>query len=141
MWGSDLSLLRENLINCNYPPVCGSPPGDVGLAYAIFWPSSLFPVASFFVFLVIEDLFTSLQVILIDNCSVNSCNFAMVMGGDDLRVFLFHLSLLNPTQYYFKSITVSFKVFLYLLKFESDKYIKSVYLYEIFSTWNRDASL
>ena len=25
MWGSDPSLLGENLCNCNYHPICGSP--------------------------------------------------------------------------------------------------------------------
>ena len=32
----------------------------------------------------------SLQVILIDGCSVSSCNFGVPMGGDEFRVSLFH---------------------------------------------------
>ena len=39
VWGSDPSLLGENLCNCNYPQVCGSSTGELG-SY-LGWVSAL----------------------------------------------------------------------------------------------------
>ena len=50
MWGSDHSLLGENLCSCDYPPICGLPTWGVGLTYTLhFCPSNLSHFGSFFV--------------------------------------------------------------------------------------------
>ena len=43
---------------------------------------------SFFISLIVENLCASLQVILVDSFSVNSCDFALPLGGGELRAFL-----------------------------------------------------
>ena len=40
-----------------------------------------------FISLVLENLFSSFQIILIDSCCINSCNFDVLMGGGELRIF------------------------------------------------------
>ena len=43
---------------------------------------------SFFIFLVVDFFFFArFLVFLIDSCSVNSCNFGVLIGGGELRVF------------------------------------------------------
>ena len=44
---------------------------------------------SFFICIVVETS-ASFQVVLIGNCSVNTCHFCVPMGGCKLRVFLLH---------------------------------------------------
>ena len=58
MWGWDPSLLRENLYNVNNHPGFGlPPPGLWVLTIQHFYPSYPFPCGSFFISLVIEDIF------------------------------------------------------------------------------------
>ena len=64
MWYSELSFLRENLRNCDYPLVCVLPTGE-----SVFTASlCLLPIScgSLVILLVMEDIFNSIQVILID---------------------------------------------------------------------------
>ena len=56
MWGSDPLLLGENLCNCNYPLVCGSPTWGMGLGYTTSLPL-LHACGSFLVSLVVGYLF------------------------------------------------------------------------------------
>ena len=51
-------------------------------------PSYLSYCGSFFISLVWKTFSASLQVVLIDSCSINSCNLGVPMGGGKLRVFL-----------------------------------------------------
>ena len=45
----------------------------------------------------------TLQVILTDSYSVNSCNFGVLVGGYELRVFLlYHLGHTSPCTYILK---------------------------------------
>ena len=44
----------------------------------------------FFLFSFSFIIYASLQVILINSCSVNSCNFGVPLGGVVLKVFLLH---------------------------------------------------
>ena len=75
-WGSDPFLLGENLHICNYPPVCGLPTQKYGSwLYHIFTSFYLCHCGSF-----LQIFSASVQVILINSCSVNSSNFGMSMG-------------------------------------------------------------
>ena len=44
MWSPDLSLLGENLCNCNYSCICGHLPGSVNLNYTVTLPLLLVSV-------------------------------------------------------------------------------------------------
>ena len=88
MWGLDPLLLGRILCNCDYPPICGSPSQGVGLDYITSFSSHPSHYTLFCVSLVVVNLFSSLQVTLIDSCSVNSCNFDMPFKGGEPGVFL-----------------------------------------------------
>ena len=88
MWGLNSLLLGENLAIVIILPFVGHLPRGMNLDYIV---SLLLLRVSFFISLVLENL-SSLQVICINSCSVNSCNFGVPMGGGELRVFLcYHL--------------------------------------------------
>ena len=62
------------------------------------------PVLWLFMSLVVDGLFASLQIILINICSVNSsCNFSMPVGGGELRIFqfIYHMSFLLDNDFNF----------------------------------------
>ena len=51
-----------------------------------------------------ENIFCCIQVILIDSCSSNSCNFTVLIREAEFRVFLFHqLEHTLPLQGHFQS--------------------------------------
>ena len=63
-------------------------PGVVGLNCTISPSFHLSHCGSSFIFLVAEDMFFArLLVFLINSCSANSCNFGVLIGGGELRVF------------------------------------------------------
>ena len=49
----------------------------------------LLPVLILFICLVLKRFSASLQVILLESCSVNSCKFGVPLRGGDLPIFLF----------------------------------------------------
>ena len=58
MWGSDQSLLGENLCNCNYSPICVLPSWGLWvLTIPQLCPSYPSHCVFFFISLVVEDLF------------------------------------------------------------------------------------
>lgn len=70
------------------------------LTRSYLWPSNSFHYSPFFKSLVVKKIFSASQVILIDSCPVNSCNFDVVMWVGELRnIILCHLghSLPVPT--------------------------------------------
>lgn len=77
MWGSGPSLPGEDLCACDGPSICGSLTWlGVGVLTVPHLCSSYPPCCgSCFISLVAQSLSTSLQVVLIYNCSVNSCSF------------------------------------------------------------------
>ena len=86
-WGSDPSLLGENLCNGNIPLVCGLPTQGMRLAYITIPPVSF---GSFFISLVVEGLFWWVVIFVIRSVSVNISNFCVFMKGSDLRLLLLH---------------------------------------------------
>ena len=70
MWGLSSLILGENICNYNSPPLCGSTPLWVSLPLLlVLW------------FLFLWKIFpSSLQVLLIDSCTVSSCNFCLPVG-------------------------------------------------------------
>ena len=93
-------LEQEDFYNGHTPPVCGAAtPGRVSWLYRVSIPPTCLIVIPFCVSSYGKIFSASLQVILIDGCSVSSCNFGVPMGGDEFRVSLFHhLSCLSPNQ-------------------------------------------
>ena len=80
VWGSDPSLLEENLCNCNYPLVCRS---------LVMWaltpcPSHL-PVVGPCLYLQLQKTFSArLHIFLMKSYFVNSCYFGVPFGGGEL---------------------------------------------------------
>ena len=90
MWDSDLLPLGENLYSYSYSPVCGLLTWGKDLTILHFHLSFPSCCGSFFIFLVVEDLFCWILVVLISSCSVNiSCIFGVPMG-DEFSVSLLH---------------------------------------------------
>ena len=77
MWGSEPSLLWENLCNCNYPPLVGHQPLGMVLDYTTSLP--LLPASWFLlsIFTCGRYFSASLQAFLTNSCSVNSYNFGV----------------------------------------------------------------
>ena len=89
MWGSDFSLLGKNLCNCHYPPILGLSTWVWVLIIFFLPPFSLWFLLHIFS---LEIFSSSLQVVLIEEVSINSCNFGVPVRGCELRVC--HLGLL-----------------------------------------------
>lgn len=70
LWGSNPLLLKENLCSCDYLTLCGLPTHRCGLDYTTSLP--LLSISSWFLLyaLVVENIFSSLQVVLIVSFSV-----------------------------------------------------------------------
>lgn len=70
-------------------------PRDVDLAYTALLP--LLPMSLWFLLYIFgceQSFFAIPQVVFVNSCSVNSCKFAVPVGGDDFMVFLLcHLHL------------------------------------------------
>ena len=82
--GLRLLTLGKNLCNCDYPPICGSPPWLLGLDDIMFLPLLLALLWFLYIFSCAESS-VSIQRFLIDSCSVNNCNFGVLVGGDKFR--------------------------------------------------------
>ena len=68
----------------------GCPPRGVGVDCTVFllsYSSSVVPSLYLWLW---EIFYARLQVILVDSCSVNSCNFAVILGEGEFRVSLLH---------------------------------------------------
>ena len=77
----------------------GHLPKGVGLDYNLSSP--LLPISMLSlpcIFSYTKTFPASLQVILIKSCSVNTCNFGVSIGGDELRVFLLFCLGHSPLQ-------------------------------------------
>ena len=89
MWGSDPSFLGETPAIIVILLFVSHQPGFAGLDYA---KSPLLLSISLWFFLLIlgygKIFSASLQIIPIDSCSINNCNFCVPVGGGELRVFL-----------------------------------------------------
>ena len=90
MWDLDLLFLIENSAVVIIFPFMSDIylPGYVCINTSI--SLYLSHCGSFFICLAVETLFCCFQVVLIGNCSVNTCHFCVPMGGCQLRVFLLH---------------------------------------------------
>ena len=84
-WGEPLQLWLSCHLRVTYP-------GYWSWLYHVFAPLT-YLIVILSLYLELWKVFSvSLQVILIDSFSVNSCNFGVLVGGSELRVFLlFHL--------------------------------------------------
>ena len=109
IWGSDPLLFGENLCDCVYPPTCGSPSqGCESWIYCVSAPPThLIVVPS--LYLQLWKMFSaSLQVIPIDSCSVNSCNFDVPMKGGEFRGLLLHyLGHTSPLSYFLIQVSTA----------------------------------
>ena len=86
MWGLSPSLLGKNLCNYDYPPFCGLPTGGWGLSlYCISASPTHLPVVPSLYLKLWKIASASLQVIIINSCSVNSCNFGVPVGGGEVK--------------------------------------------------------
>ena len=94
-WGAQHGVQTTYSLGRNFAiviilPFVARPPQGMVLTIQFFHPPTYPTFGSFFISLVIDDLFSSIPVFLINSCSANSCNFGVPVGGDELRVFLLH---------------------------------------------------
>ena len=91
MWGSDPSLLGENLCSRHHPQVCGSSPGEPGscLCWVSALPASCLVVPSSYLWLW-KISWASLLAFLFSGFSVNSCDSGVSMRGGEVRSFLIY---------------------------------------------------
>lgn len=107
MQGLDLWLLGEDLCNCNYSLICAFPAqGYESQLYHVSTSPTCLVVVPYF-YLQLQMIFSdSLQVIIINSCSVNSWKFGVPVRGGELRVFLlYHLGC--------SFLTVTFLIYLW----------------------------
>lgn len=91
-WGEPLQLQLSSFLWVTYP--------RVRILIILFQLLLLSHCSSFLISLVVENIFASLQIILIDGFSVNSCEFGVPMGKglpQEYRVFLLCSFVYSPS--------------------------------------------
>ena len=88
-------LLGEKLCNCDYPPICGIPT-QRSRSSSYYFSTALPPTFHIWLWLFLyifscgKMFAASLQVVLVDRCSVNCCDFGVPVRVEEFRVFLLH---------------------------------------------------
>ena len=88
MWSLDPSCLGEDSYNRDIPPVCEYGPGGVGSDYIMSALPTYLAVIPSFCLSLWKFFSASLRGFLKHNCSVNSGNVGVSLGGGEFRVFL-----------------------------------------------------